>query len=131
MAAIEIWRPLAKYGNTYAVSSMGRVKNLLTGNLVKTHTNDTGYVYAHIHYKGRWYTLRVHRLVATAFIPNPYNKKEVNHIDGNKTNNCISNLEWCTRMENQSHAIRMHKRNKQHKENSLYYGDLFAKVHDR
>lgn len=125
MTKKEIWRPLTKYSNIYAVSTLGNIKNLITGNIVATHTNNTGYVYTHIYHHNKWYTLRVHRLVAIAFIPNPYNKKEVNHIDGNKTNNHVSNLEWCTRIENQTHATQMRKRNKQRKEDSLYYGKLF------
>lgn len=65
-----------------------------------------GYVYVYLCTKSKHTTLKVHRLVAMAFIPNPENKKEVNHKDGDKLNNNVSNLEWCTRSENNLHAYR-------------------------
>lgn len=66
--------------------------------------NYKGYYCIKISYKGRLYRYRVHRLVAMTFIPNPGNKLEVNHIDGDKSNNTVWNLEWSTRLENQRHA---------------------------
>jgi hypothetical protein len=68
----------------------------------KAHT--TGYTQVGFTHKGKTYRLLVHRIVALTFIPNPENKKCVNHIDGNKSNNHPSNLEWCTYKENIKHA---------------------------
>lgn len=70
----------------------------------KIQTTDTGYKQIGRTVNGKRRTLQVHRLVAMAYIPNPENKPEVNHKDGNKANNHVSNLEWCTRKENQRHA---------------------------
>lgn len=66
-----------------------------------------GYYYINLWKDGKYHTYTVHRLVALTFIPNPENKECVNHIDGNKLNNCIDNLEWCTRSENDLHAFRL------------------------
>lgn len=88
----------------YAVSNTGKVKNVRTNNELKQQENKQGYLAVVLCQNGKKATFRVHRLVALMFIDNPENKEEVNHIDGNKHNNCLSNLEWVTRKENNAHA---------------------------
>ncbi|MFA5397372.1 MAG: HNH endonuclease [Methanogenium sp.] len=83
----------------YAVSSMGNVKNIKNGKILKQNINGD---YNYVQLKKR--NFRVHRLVALMFIPNNYNKPYVNHLDGNKSNNIVENLEWCTAQENNLHA---------------------------
>lgn len=87
-----------KYGTIYKVRYRERV--------LKQQINPKGYVYATISVRNKTVNLNVHRLVALAFIPNPENKPEVNHKDGNKSNNHYSNLEWVTHKENIQHAIK-------------------------
>ena len=83
----------------YEVSDTGEVRH---GDLIMRQQRDNkGYKRIKI---GRDKCFRVHRLVAGAFIPNPDNKPQVNHKDGDKSNNSVSNLEWCTQSENQLHA---------------------------
>lgn len=74
--------------------------------VLKQFKNRGGYMCVGIGSKGNRKTMKIHRLVATAFIPNPQNLPEVNHKDGDKTNNCVNNLEWCTASENVRHAYR-------------------------
>lgn len=74
---------------------------------VKQRLNNDGYPSVRITHRGNVKTTRVHRLVAETFIPNPKNSETVNHIDGNKTNNHVSNLEWATRDEQMQHAYKL------------------------
>lgn len=101
---MEKWKDIP---NThYQISSLGRIKNILNGRIkIPFDKNRTDYIRA-ILFDGKGVKKRyfVHRLVAEAFIPNPDNKLQVNHIDGNKANNCVDNLEWVTGSENMQHA---------------------------
>lgn len=87
----------------YYVSSEGLVFNSYK-NVVKQFDNGKGYKYVVFRYGGKVKHEYVHRLVATAFLPRKNGCSEVNHLDGNKSNNSVSNLEWCTRNRNVQHA---------------------------
>jgi hypothetical protein len=93
----EIWKNTTQNPN-FQVSNKGRVRNITTNKI--TEPNSKGYQYVRLGKK----QYLAHRLVATAFIPNPDNLPDVNHIDGNKANNNVTNLEWCTRKHNMRHA---------------------------
>lgn len=115
----EIWMDIEDYKGHYQVSNLGKVRSLdrtnkhsenkirmIKGRLLKIQINNkrNGYCEISLHKEGFEKRYKIHRLVAIAFIPNPNNKKEVNHIDGNKSNNCVENLEWVTSIENIKHA---------------------------
>lgn len=94
------------YEALYAISDEGQIFNLRTGHEKHKVVMQSGYEYIHLNKgdkNGRMF--RVHRLVAKAFIPNPDRLPQVNHINGNKQDNRASNLEWCTPLQNQRHAI--------------------------
>ena len=95
----ERWKPIEDYPG-YEVSTMGRVRNIRTGYILKTYDDGRGYLRVKLHRAN----LRVHILVAKAFIPNPDNKPEVNHKKGKKNDVRASQLEWVTPSENIQHA---------------------------
>ena len=99
----ETWKPVKGYEN-YFVSDLGRVKTK-QGRYKKINYGICKYGYLDLWKDNKSKRFRVHRLVAEQFVPNPYNKEQVNHIDGNKKNNQANNLEWVTPKENIQHAI--------------------------
>lgn len=104
---MEHWKVVEGTYGALEVSDLGRVKsNLRDGRILKTQKDRKGYHRLRMTIKRQKYSFKLHRLVATAFIPNPENKPQVNHIDGNKDNNAASNLEWVTCKENAQHALR-------------------------
>lgn len=111
----EIWTDIKEYEGLYQVSNVGRVKSFDTkdkldrirkGRVLKPRRNKTGYLQVTLCKNGKHKTHSLHRLVAESFIPNPENKPQVNHIDEDKTNNMVSNLEWSTSKENSNHGTR-------------------------
>lgn len=115
----EIWAPIAGYEDLYEVSNMGRFRSLpriRRAKCGKTAFNKGKILTPQLSVAGRYLRVALskdgkvrdefaHRLVAAAFLPNPDNKPEVNHDDGDRTNNKVSNLEWSTRKENADHAV--------------------------
>ena len=90
----------------YEVSENGDIRNTKTGRILKTNINQRGYETVCLHNKGKQINARVHRIVADSFYDGDHSGYDVNHIDGNKTNNAVNNLEWCTRKENIEHAYK-------------------------
>lgn len=105
----EIWKDIEGYEGIYQVSNLGRVKSLKhskEGKLLKGRVTGKGYLSVVLFRNSVRKSNSIHRLVAQAFIPNPENKPEVNHIDEDKTNNNIDNLDWSTPKENSNHGTR-------------------------
>ena len=120
----EIWKDIEGYEGLYQVSNLGRVRSLgrdivrrtrygtmapyhINGRVLKPLHSQGDYCYVHLFDKdGTSTNHKVHRLVAMAFVPNPDNLNEVNHIDEDKDNNRADNLEWCKHVDNCNHGTR-------------------------
>lgn len=97
-----LYADVVGYEGLYQISADGKVKS--PKGIKKTEITNNGYERVNLFKNGKCKHFSVHRLVASAFIPNPENYEMVNHIDGNKLNNCVSNLEWCDASYNTRHA---------------------------
>jgi hypothetical protein len=107
----EIWKDIKGYEGIYQVSNLGRVKSLnyhreCYEKVLNQSTNKHGYLLAALCKNSNAKFFSVHRLVAQAFIPNPFNLPQINHKDENKKNNSIDNLEWCTAKYNNNYGTR-------------------------
>lgn len=104
--AEEKWETVKGFPN-YMLSTEGRVMSKRTGKLLKPgyDKRDNNYIYS-LSKNGKGWTFRLYRLVATHFIPNPENKPQINHINGDRMDSSLENLEWCNNSENMLHAFR-------------------------
>lgn len=105
----EIWEKIIDY--PYEISNHGNIRRNPDApykhknkEYVKPYINNKGYSCVHFYKNSKMYSFLIHRLIAIAFIPNTNNLPDINHIDGNKLNNDVSNLEWCTHQQNMQHA---------------------------
>jgi len=105
MSVFETFVEIEGFEN-YEVSNLGKVRNIKSGRTLKPRLHNNGYLGLCLYENNKRKNLLLHRIIATAFIDNPEAKPQVNHIDENKLNNDLSNLEWCTERENAIHGTR-------------------------
>lgn len=109
----EIWRPVPGYEKCYEASSLGRLRSLPRNGtvgytrIIKPKITKPGYLDVVLQKNGGRKYCHLHQVIARTFIPNPKHKQQVNHIDGNKMNNRVENLEWNTPSENLRHKFRI------------------------
>ena len=96
------WKPILKFDGKYEASSLGEIRNMRTGHILKASVNSQGYKYLSL---GRGNSMRVHRIIAATFIPNPKKLRDVNHKNGNKLDNRVDNLEWLSHSDNEIHKV--------------------------
>ena len=104
-----MWKDIYGYEGLYQVSDTGEVMNVMTGKILKAYKEKSGYLRVGLYKDENEKSFRVHRLVAEAFIPNPFNLPEVNHKSENKQDNRVENLEYCDRKYNINYGTRNDK----------------------
>lgn len=122
----EIWKEIPNIPRTCYASSLGNIKVEGVGT-IPYYINNKGYALVSIYFDGKTHHYSVHRLIAIAFIPNPSNLPQVNHIDGNKLNNQIANLEWCNQRHNYDEGMKqfLYSKNEDHFYAKLKNSDIY------
>lgn len=120
----EIWKDVVGFEGLYMVSNLGRIKSverymqnhsklqLVPERIKSQRVGTNGYLHTDLYKNNKQTTVKIHRVVAEAFIDNPDNKGTVNHKDGNKYNNCVDNLEWMTQSEQNFHFYKKNLKSK-------------------
>lgn len=134
----EVWKDIPGYEGMYQASNTGKIKSLtrivnssygskmrITGKIKKLYQHPNGYVYVGLSKNGETRSCRVHRLIAMAFIENKSNLSDVNHKNGKKNDNRLSNLEWCSPSQNSIHAYEMKLR-----KSPNYWEGKFGALHN-
>lgn len=132
----EIWKDIKGYEGYYQISNLGNVKSLertvyhsdgrvqvRKERIMSKRESTDGYYIAKLNVDKQSKSIAIHRLIAEAFIPNPNNFPEVNHIDTNRKNNKVENLEWCTRIDNIMHSVKLGHYKGKSGENNPNYGN--------
>lgn len=101
---MEIWKYINGYEGLYEISNKGKVRNT-KGKILIAHTQNKGYLYVNLYFNHKEHKYTIHRLVAEAFIPKIKGFNQVNHINGNKKDNSVENLEWCNQRLNYNHGM--------------------------
>ena len=133
----EIWKPINNYEGCYEASNKGRIRSVerlvkckngmrtSPSTILKPSLGQWGYEQVTLRKEGRKETVRINRIIAQTFIPNPNKLPQVNHIDGNKINNCVENLEWCDASHNMKHCFDNHMSDWTTKIKILETGEVF------
>ena len=130
---MEIWKDIKGYEKMYQISNLGNVKSLKrkycrNDKILKQAINKKGYKICALNKNRKIKSYIVHRLIALSFIKNEFNKPQINHKNGIKTDNRIENLEWCTNSENQLHAYKIglsNRKGENHTQNKLKNSDIY------
>ena len=135
MPEVEMWKDAVGYEGLYKVSNKGNIYSVerksyigrkCGGRTLKPFCREDGYPEINLRKNGIRKNKLIHRLVAEAFIPNPKSFLEVNHLDENKKNNCVENLEWCDAMYNNNYGTRIERVSKKVRAINIKTGEVIA-----